>query len=387
MLGICLWLGYAWDMSGPGLLDRVGQPKGGDFPHFYVLGQLVRAGRADLLYDMAAQSRMLAAIIPEKPLAYVPLYGPQVSLLFAPLATLPYGTALAVWDVANILLYTIACWLVWRRCPFLQRERATVLVLAAALPGFFSLIAWGQTSGLALLLMVLGWLAWRDERYLLAGVAFGSLVFKPQLFVPAAAVLLLAGPWRVAATTLASALLQLVFTWQRFGTAVMQQYAHALIQTGRVMSWIEPRPWATHSSRAFFTMLAPRPWIAMTIYALFAIAIVALAVTGSRRHADLNQRFAILLLATLLLAPHLGIADLVILAPVILLMANWARGNPGYSDRFAWPLCAVYATPLLGWTARWTHLQLSVAAMAWLFWVCVKSEGRDHLESPEDLPA
>ena len=98
LLAVCLWTVYAVDMSVPGLLDRNGLVKGTDFLHFYTLGNLALRGRGDLLYNMRAQSELAREWVAQEPNSlYVPLYGPQVSLFFAPFARLPYAWALAAW--------------------------------------------------------------------------------------------------------------------------------------------------------------------------------------------------------------------------------------------------------------------------------------------------
>src|SRR4029077_8920545 len=92
LLAVLLWTVYAMDVSTPGLLDRNGLVKGTDFLHFYTLGNLALHGRGDLLYDMRAQAELGRELVAKAPDSlYVPLYGPQVSLFFAPLAKLPYG--------------------------------------------------------------------------------------------------------------------------------------------------------------------------------------------------------------------------------------------------------------------------------------------------------
>ena len=85
-----------------------------------------------------------------------------------------------------------------------------------------------------------------------------------------------------------------------------------------------------------------------------------------RRSASLALRFSALLLATVLVAPHLTVYDLVILAPMFLLVADWliAQSNAA-AIRWVGPLLyLIYALPLFGPLARWTHVQLSVIAMA-----------------------
>ncbi len=138
LLAVCLWTVYAVDMSTPGLRDRTGLIKGADFLHFYTLGKLALEGRGNLLYDMQAQSAELAKFVPEaQGYVYVPLYGPQVSLFFAPFALLPYGWALAAWLSLNVLIYALCCYAVWKTCPNLATQKWSVLAAAIAFPGFF----------------------------------------------------------------------------------------------------------------------------------------------------------------------------------------------------------------------------------------------------------
>ena len=126
LLAICLWTVYAVQMSAPGLLDRNGLVKGTDFLHFYTLGTLASQGRGDLLYDMRAQAELTRRLVPQAPdSVYVPLYGPQVSLLFEPFARLPYGWALAAWLALNVLIFAFCCYAVWKTCPRLQEWRWT----------------------------------------------------------------------------------------------------------------------------------------------------------------------------------------------------------------------------------------------------------------------
>src|SRR5712672_2448928 len=106
LLAVCLWTVYAVDMSTRGPLDRNGLVKGTDFLHFYTLGSLARQGRGELLYNMRAQAELARELLPKAADSlYVPLYGPQASLLFAPFSRLPYEPALATWLCANVLIY------------------------------------------------------------------------------------------------------------------------------------------------------------------------------------------------------------------------------------------------------------------------------------------
>jgi hypothetical protein len=106
MLALCLWSVYLWNMATPGLRDRAGNLKGADFLHFYVLGSLALEHRGAELYDMQAQSRLTAQLVPAAAgIRYLPLYPPQVSIFFAPFARLSYPWALGFWLTVSAVIY------------------------------------------------------------------------------------------------------------------------------------------------------------------------------------------------------------------------------------------------------------------------------------------
>jgi alpha-1,2-mannosyltransferase len=352
-------------------LDRNGLVKGTDFLHFYTLGNLALRDRGDSLYDMWAQAELAKELVPQAAdRLYVSLYGPQVSLFFAPFARLPYGLALTAWLSVNVLIYAFCCYAVWKGCPNLQAYRGTTLVLAIAFPGFFHLLAWGQTSGLALLCFTLAYLGLRRDQRLLAGLAIGSLAFKPQLGVAAAVVFVFAREWNLIAGALVATLVQLAAAWMHYGNSVIEAYWHALIRVEDTLPLLEPRLYQTHSLRSFWSLLVPWPRVAFALYVVSTLAILALAVRCWRNKASVDVRWAALLLATVLVSPHLTVYDLVILAPAFLLLGDWVVAD---DQRFA-PLVALllylcYPFFLLGALARITHLQLSVIAMTLLLWI------------------
>jgi hypothetical protein len=370
LLAACLWSLYALDLATPGLRDRAGHIKGADFLHFYTAGYLVRLGRLDALYDPAALSAYQLRLVPESVRNYfVASYGPQVYLPFSVLARLPYTWATLVWALLNCALYFACCYALWRACPKLQPHFRTVLLLAVAFPGFFSLVAFGQTSGPALALFTLAFLALRCRRNFLAGLALGSLIYKPQLGLAAAVVFLLAAEWRVLAGAVAAAVAQVSFAWAWFGAAVMKQWFNSLLRTSQALPFIEPRLYQLHSLRGFWLLLLPWRTVATVLYALTAMVVSGLAVLCWRRRASLTLRYAALLIATVLAAPHLMAYDLVILAPAFLLLANWVleHGQATITPPVRVLLYLCYALPLLEPVAKLVHLQFSVIGCAVLF--------------------
>lgn len=363
LLAVCLWSVYALDLATPGLRDRAGHIKGADFLHFYTAGYLVRTGRLQVVYDPVALAAYQLKLVPQSVHSYfVASYGPQVYLPFSVLARLPYIWAALAWALLNCVLYFACCTALWRSYPRLRPYAFAVFLLAAAFPGFFNLIAFGQTSGPALVLFTLAFLALRSRRNFLAGLAIGSLIYKPQLGLAAAVVFLLAAEWKIVAGALAASAAQLSFAWGWFGSAVMKQYFHSLLRTNQALPFIEPRLYQVHSLRGFWLLLLPWSNVANVLYLLTALTVLALTVLCWRSRAPLALRYAALLLATVLVAPHLMAYDLVILAPAFLLLGNWALEQ---AEAVAVPglrvfLYLCFALPLLEPVAKFSHLQFSV---------------------------
>lgn len=375
LLALALWSIYAVDMSTPGMLDRNGLIKGTDFLHFYTLGTLALRGRGDLLYDIQRQAEIAQQSVPAaKGHTYAALYGPQVSLLFAPLARMSYGWALVVWLLLNLFIYVTCCYAVWRTCPHLQNAGLTVALAALAFPGFFHLLAWGQTSGLALLCFTLAYLVLRKRWQFAAGLAIGTLIFKPQLGLAAAVVFLFAREWKIISGAALAAATQLAVGWLHYGTAVVSAYWRTMAEVQRIMPILEPRPYQMHSVRAFWSLLIPWPRISFGLYLLSAIAVLALATVCWKRSSSLSIRYSALLLATVIVSPHLTVYDLVILAPAFLFLGDWLASDESHplKQSAAWLLYACYPLFLLGPLAQITHLQLSVLAMIWLLWICCR---------------
>lgn len=386
ILAICLWSFYLWNLATPGLRDRNGHLKGTDFLHFYTLGTLALERRGVDLYDMNAQAALAVQRVPEAAgIRYLPLYPPHVSLIFAPLALLPYGAALALWWGYSTLVYGICCLSVWRACPHLLEYRSLVPILAAAFPAFFHLIAWGQTSALALACFTVMFFLLRDHRHFLTGLVLGCLIFKPQLGLAAAIVFIAIGAWRVVAGATLSAAVQLSAGVVYYGAEPLERWIAMLRQIRSLMPLLEPRPYQTHCLRTFWAMLIPQPNVSFGLYVLTAMVVLAMTISCWKSRAPLALRYSTLLVTAVLVSPHLTVYDLIILALAFLLLADWIAAQPAshYTGGLGTLLYLVYALPLIGPFAIWTHLQLSVIAMSALVFVLWKiASDRNRSKEP-----
>jgi len=278
---------------------------------------------------------------------------------------------LATWLCANVLIYAFCCYAVWRTCPNLQAHRWTVLIAAIAFPGFFHLLAWGQTAGLALLCFTVAYLALRQDQKVLAGLAVGSLIFKPQLGIASAVLFVFANEWNVVAGAVAAASIQLGLAWMHYGSGVMRLYWEALVHVKDVSPLLEPRLYQTHSLRSLWSLFLPWPQVAFASYVITTIGVLVLIIRCWQRRASLDLRYAALLVGTVLVSPHLTVYDLVILAPAFLLLSEWILANlqSQFGRTLQILLYSCYPLFLLGPLARFSHLQLSVLAMIGLLWV------------------
>jgi hypothetical protein len=382
ILGVCLWSVYLWNITAPGLLDRGGVVKGADFIHLYTLGSVALEHRTADLYDAEAQAKITAQRVPSAAgVSYIPLYPPQISIFFAPLAALPYHAALVIWLILNSLIYALCSYLFWLSCPQLRSAPGTVLLLACAFPGFFHMIVWGQTSAMALACFTAAFFFLRDQRPFLAGLALGCLIFKLPLGIAASVIFIYTRAWRVIAGAVLSAAVQLAVPAFYYGVESLRLWMRMMIGVAYSSPLLEPRPYQTHSLRTFWTMLLPGLALPSVLYTVSAIVILGftLAIWSRPRAVSLSLRYAALLLASVLVAPHLIVYDLAILAPVFILLSDWiAAQGPAFSPTMKTVLYLAYLSPLVGPLSRWTHLQISVVLMSILLYL-IWSASRDSI--------
>jgi hypothetical protein len=247
-----------------------------------------------------------------------------------------------------------------------------VVVAAVAYPPLFHFFVRGQLSALVLACFTAGWLAFHSHRDWLAGLALGLLIFKPQFLIAVPLVLLLARSWISFATLAASASAQLALTWAYFGSPVMRAYFDALWHVPRWIGSVELKlaPIQMHSLRSFWSLLIPWPQAAFPIYVISSIAVVSIAAATWKFSSPLALRFTALTLAAVLVNPHLFVYDLLLLAPALLLVVDYAVSNLRRVSSAPLFLLSYLAfiLPLLGPISRWTHVQISVPVFAVLLW-------------------
>lgn len=344
-----------------------------DYVHFYEIGTAALRRDAAALYDIKKLMAFAAERVPDAIDVYFPpVYGPQVAMFFAPLARLEYLPSLTTWLVLSIAVSIACSYAVWRVCPRLRSRAWPFFVVAAGFPGFHYNFMYGQAAALGLACFTAAFLALGAKREFLAGVAIGLLFYKPQLGVASAVVFVAAGQWRVvagAAVSVAAQLLVAVLFWPPH---VLWDYAGALRNLPAVVASMEPEKQHLHAWRPFLELLGVSGWPLVAGTLGLSLATLAAAVVSWRSAAPLPVRFAVLLLATVLVNPHMFAYDLAILAVALAVLWDVAAQpleqavSPRSVLALRLLLVALYITPLLEFVTVATHLQLSVLTMAGL---------------------
>jgi Glycosyltransferase family 87 len=378
ILAATMWTVWLVDISVSGATDRLGKIKGTDFLQFYVIGSIAHEGRWEQLFDVRAFYARAQAVVPGSvDSLYIPVQSPQLALVFAPLAAYRYTVALALWLAVVFAIYAGSCFLIWRDCTALHAHRYTVAAACLGFPGLYSEVLHGQVACLALAAVAVALVALRGRWRFAAGLALGSLVFKPHWVVAAGAVFVFAREWRVVTGVVVAAAAQVAVTCLVLGASVMSAYWRMLRAVPAIADLLEPQP--GDSLRGLFKVLVPYQPAALLLYGIAALVTLLITARVWRSHAAIEIRLSAIVLAMVLISPHVNAYDLILLAPVFFLLTNWLVRSPGDSHGRAlsiW-LYILMAAPIVAGLPAVLRLQFSATAMAailFLLWRIVRPD-------------
>jgi hypothetical protein len=332
LIPLYVWVVYAWGVFYVHLPVPPLNPTSHiarDFVHFYSQGVITREHDAHALYDIDAMAAVVERVVPVPvEMRFPPVYGPQVGLFFAPLASLPYKPAMLLWFALTIAGFGACMFAIWRAEEKHRRLTWFALVFALGAPGLHFTLSFGQASLIGLVCFTAIWLCLRRGYPFLAGLAVGALAYKPQLGIVAAFVFVLAGEWRVVLGALTAVAVQFAASLAYWGPGIFASYAGALLKLPNVIATMEPDKAMMHSWRAFFLHLGIPATAALATSVITSLATIAVAVICWRRRGDLAPRYVVLVLATLLVDPHIYAYDLLLLLPALLVAWDWAGHQP-----------------------------------------------------------
>ena len=366
-----LWITAAYILSAPGLFDRNGILKGVDFLQFYTAAHMVASGDGGRLYEWEAFAARLQGLIPGTgDLLFLSVYPPPLAVALAPLGRLPYAWALASWTFVTILLYAICVRAIAGQFPSAS-PRLPWWLLALAFVPFQQVLAHGQVGALALVCFAGAWLALRRERWFLVGFLLGSLCFKPSFLVAPAAAIAVTLRAPVIAGVAAGVALQLCLVALTLGPDVWAAYAGKAVVLLTSPELFEPKPWQMHSLKGFWQLLLGTNAVSFALWVLSSAVVFGSLAHVWRRTRSADLRMGALVIAAVLMNPHLYVYDLVVLAVAFGALVRWAldaqKGQEAATSRQALALLhLLWWVPLVGPLAALTRVQLTSIVLAGL---------------------
>ena len=321
LIGVHLW---TWVFMLPTFLGGRA-----DFRQLYTAGFMVRTGYASQLYDYDSQHRFQNALVSPADIALPFNHLSYEALLFAPFSLLPYRAAYFTFLGTNLALLAL--------CYRLLRPGMDTLadifrwLPAAAFLAFLPVAAalmQGQDSILLLTLLVAATVALHRGADLTAGALVGFGLFKFQIVLPIALLLLLWRRWRFSVGFAASAAAVGLMSLSLVGMAGAQTYVRSLIHMSVGLTSGAERfrygisPAAMPNLRGLIFGLANTRlsafWLQAATIILSGATLLAVALLARRKQwgADL---FLVAITASAMVSYHLLIHDLsVMLIPIAL---------------------------------------------------------------------
>jgi Glycosyltransferase family 87 len=317
---------------------------GHDFLPFYTAGKFVRLGQANRLYDPVAtrlsehQTVQQAGLVIEHEFGAF-LNPPFAALPAAWLARWPYEMALTVWTAILCAMLVSAIVLMIRLFP--PNTTASTwgllpLLLFTWMPAWQATLH-AQNTFFSLLVLAATVTFWRTNRPMLAGLASGLLLLKPQLGAVVIIALLATTGWQAAIGLAVTATALLLATLINLPGS-LTDYLHRLPVNLQAIQVLPNYTWNRHITfLAFWRMLlqghvgalptASAQRLAAICQALVAIPLGA-AIWKTRKDTQrLDRLIAAVIVATPLLLPYYMDYDLTLLSIAAVLCASDAIKN------------------------------------------------------------
>jgi hypothetical protein len=313
----------------------------GDFKMFYTAAIALRTGHSAELYDRDFYGSLQRQLLPALPSDDVKAYThpPYELLAFLPLSFLPYKVAAWCWLAISLALGAV--------CGRLLSSYVAVLGLFP----FLAMMLEQQDSALALLMVIGCWLALKKKREALAGFLLGFALFKFQIVLPLAFVLLLWRPGLLKGLAASTVLVSAV-SLAMVGPVGLRSYANYISgmahdSNGGVSTAYKMDPRTNPTLRGLVFEIASgggetvSPGAGSVIkwlMAVLGVSLLACAWWFVRSSSRPELKFAFAILVAILLSFHLLMHDLLLLALPFALL----RGLPS-----RWLLVPFFVAPLI----------------------------------------
>jgi hypothetical protein len=367
---IVIYAKLAWDAR-----DRILQGAS-DFVGNYGAARMVKEGLHDAIYDVERETAFLQQMLdslnpsdrPANAARAETLFfvNPPFSLLWIlPLAYFSYLNAFLLWDLVCLLCFATGIWAL--RKDSSRLSGATLGLACLAFPPVFITLLQGQFSAFLFLFLALAYRDLKQEHEVRAGFWLSLLLSKFPLVPPFLLIVLVKRRWRILRGFVLGALCLLLTSIAILGVSGVKRYPLFILE---MASWVNTRgmiPGQMHCLRAQFNAwwYETSPALALGVTVLTSVALLGLLIRAwwtdwSVHTPQFDLKFALLVMVSVLVSPHLYFHDLsVLLVPGILLCQ--LRKDVGPAQQ-SWVVALVgYPVMLLSLiVAGWLPIQLSV---------------------------
>ena len=363
---------FLW-LARHGTVDFFGQPVGSDFTAFWHAGRLVSSGEAAHAWDQPLLNANVAATHGVK-FGTAWIYPPVFLLVAAPLAALPYLPALLVWQLLSLAAIALTLRVI------LPDRRALLIALAAPLTPM--VLAHGQNAFLTAALLGSGLLL-LDRRPYVAGTFLGCLVYKPQLGLIIAPLLLFTNRWRSLVAGLLAVITLVGLSLILWGSDSWAEFA-ASLRYGRL--YMEQGAVGFYKSASLFAIA--RQWgasINVAYVVQTAGVFVALWLLWCVRESTPFVRAAMVCTGSALSTPYLLDYDMAVVG----LGAAFLYAEARRSGFLAYEKSVIAFIWIAPWFSRpvaeYSMLPLGPIAMVLLAWVALRRTHSGHRHPAIDV--
>lgn len=333
--------GIIWLVSNSnGMLSPNGKPIGTDFSQVYAAGQMANEGRAVLVWDWPTHFKAQDQIFgPNLEVHYGWHYPPFFLFIASFLALFPYAVALFVWQAASYTGYVYSLRAVVGEIP-------GWIWPVLAFPAVYVNFTHGHNGFLTATLFGLACMM-LDKRPIMAGIFIGCLAYKPHFGFLIPLALLVGTYYRAFFSASLTVIALCLLSTLVFGIGIWPAFLESLTLSRDIVLETGDTGWfKIQSAFSAIMMWTGSKTLAYTAQGLLAVYVTATIVLAFYRKVTSEDKFALLMIGSLLFTPYLLDYDLVLMAPAIAFLA--VRGlRDGFKSYEVSCLFLAWFAPLL----------------------------------------
>jgi hypothetical protein len=305
-----------------------------DFAIYYSAGTMVRRGLGHQLYDAATQFKVQREFSPEVAIRLGPLpynHPAFEAVWFVPFSYVPYVSAFALWDLANLAMLATLPFLLLPHLRQLQGYSWSLWVLTSL--GFFPIfvaLLQGQDTILLLFLYALAFVCLKKNRDAVAGGWLALGLFKPHLVLPFVLLLLVQSRKKVLYGFLPTAVVLALVSVAIVGWEGMAAYPHYVLHLEDTMARGAIVPSDMPNLRGVLYVLlhgSPRVGVVALMLSTGIFLFAAWQCRAALSENSFNLKVCLAMVATIVVSYHLLSYDLSLMMLPLLLLANELLGE------------------------------------------------------------